>query len=170
MAKSEDTKESESSKEIRRTERRLRKELKRKEKLSKSTDKTEEKSIEQTKEKKEKKGKKEKKKTEEKNPKAMETKEHTEETTAPVMRNGPAAKKATWNDWSQAKFDGDDSKKDKFLRLMGGKNLQFTKSTSGSDSISNEKIVLSGLEQQFEQARALQDKKRKGQRLALGRN
>jgi hypothetical protein len=112
-----------------------------------------------------KKAKKEKKEKEDK------YKEHSRKR---KVEDSEPVKNGAWNDWAKASFDGDQARKDKFLKLMGGKKgadskLLVTSTTSpGETAIDHESKITNRIQQQFEKSRELHQKLRQGNRGGLG--
>ncbi|KAJ3276375.1 hypothetical protein HDV01_004998 [Terramyces sp. JEL0728] len=132
------------------------------EKKKEKKEKSEKKERKERKEKKEKSEKKDKKDKKDK----KETKSVSPEPTEKQDKLEKAADKPkAWNDWTKSNFDGDADRKNKFLRLLGGKKPenQSLTSTNNQSAITQEKQVNKQLEKEFESAHSThhQLKKRK---------
>ncbi|TPX64519.1 hypothetical protein SpCBS45565_g05803 [Spizellomyces sp. 'palustris'] len=94
----------------------------------------------------------------------------------PANNQTGASGTGTWNDWSQASFEGDAARKNKFLRLLGAKKASndTTVSTTSVDAPTSAiqaevgKKIEHDIVNQFEQGRAIQQKLRQGRRVGLG--
>ncbi|KNC96394.1 uncharacterized protein SPPG_08293 [Spizellomyces punctatus DAOM BR117] len=94
----------------------------------------------------------------------------------PAENQTVASGTGTWNDWSQASFEGDAARKNKFLRLLGAKKasndaiISTTSSNAPTSAIQAEvgKKIEHDIVNQFEQGRAIQQKLRQGRRVGLG--
>ncbi|KAI9004772.1 hypothetical protein BC832DRAFT_592703 [Gaertneriomyces semiglobifer] len=88
--------------------------------------------------------------------------------------NESKASTTAWNDWSKASFEGNDARKDKFLRLLGAKKAGIdTSGSSGTDAPSAinanfGKKIENDMLAQFAQGQAMQQKLRQGKRMGLG--
>ncbi|KAJ3329537.1 hypothetical protein HDU91_003836 [Kappamyces sp. JEL0680] len=80
----------------------------------------------------------------------------------------PAAK--PWNDWSSASFQGDEARKSKFLRLLGGKKAenQQLMQGGGQSQVVDQRKYDRAMEKQFEQSRDLSQQQRQGKKAGLG--
>lgn len=107
---------------------------------------------------------------------------------APIIRKPAQIQESTpgagWNDWNKASFDGDDAKKNKFLRLLGAKkptapSQSFTPAKksgglygglkSAIDEDEKERIT-NDLEKQFDSGLQLRKQMQMGRRGGLGFN
>ncbi|KAI9263733.1 small acidic protein family-domain-containing protein [Sporodiniella umbellata] len=84
-----------------------------------------------------------------------------------------------WNNWNKASFDGDDEKKNKFLKLMGAKKHTgpteqkkggLFGSLKSSIDIDESRRISNDLEKQFDHGLQFRKQMQKGRRGGLGFN
>ncbi|KAJ3378987.1 hypothetical protein HDU92_006991 [Lobulomyces angularis] len=84
------------------------------------------------------------------------------DTKTPDTTSSVDKKNQPWTDWGKASFDGDQARKDKFLKLMGYKKSNDDTSKDNCNNSSSKFVSMNDLERDFLQAKKLSEKLKRG--------